>query len=456
MKTITRFAPSPTGLLHLGGARTALYNFLHAKKNNGLFKLRIEDTDKERSKIEFTKDIINNLRWLGLNWDDEIIYQSKNKDYHQKLAEELLKDNKAYKCYTTKEEIQNERLQANKEKKPYRYSRKWRDFRGELNKPFAIRVKIPLNQNTLLNDKILGQITVNNNELDDFIILRSDKTPTYMLSVVADDKSMGITDVIRGDDHLTNTFKQLILIDLLGWNKPNFSHIPLIHSQDGGKLSKRYGDLSVKHYKNNKFLPESLINYLLRLGWGYGDKEFFSIEEAKNLFSLEGVRKSPAKFDEKKLLNLNSYYFKKLSTEILFKITSNYFDLKNYDKEFIRKLFCIFQDRSENINDFLENIEYMLKNGEVKISESAKETLIKTDKKLLDEIYIRLNSVHNWNQENIESTIKHIAKDRELKLFLVASPIRALITGKTFSPSIFKILELLGKEKSLKRIKKSF
>ena len=456
MKTITRFAPSPTGLLHLGGARTALYNYLYAKKNNGLFKLRIEDTDKDRSKIEFSKDIIDNLRWLGLNWDDEVIYQSNNKEYHRDLAEQLLKENKAYKCYSTKEEIDNARALAKKEKKTYKYDRKWRDFKGNLDKPFAIRVKIPLNQNTLLNDKILGKITINNNELEDFIILRSDKTPTYMLSVVADDKRMSITDVIRGDDHLTNTFKQLILIDLLSWSKPNFSHIPLIHSKEGGKLSKRYGDLSVKQYKNNNYLPESLINYLLRLGWGYHDKEFFTIEEAKKLFSLEGVRKSPAKFDEKKLSNLNSHYFKNLSIDVLFKIASNYYDLKSHGKKFIEELFTTFHNRSENINEFLENIKCVLINEEIEISDDAKETLKKADKKLLDEIFLSLNSINDWNKKNIETIIKNIAKNKKLKLFLVASPIRALITGKTYSPSIFKILELLGKEKSLKRIKKSF
>ena len=456
MTIITRFAPSPTGLLHIGGARTALYNFLYAKKNNGIFKLRIEDTDKERSKDIYSKDIFENMQWLGLNWDDEIIYQSKNISNHIKLAEKLVTEKKAYRCYCTKEEIEEARIKAKKEKKPYKYDRKWRSFEGRLDKPYVIRIKIPLNKTTILDDKILGQIKLNNNELDDFIILRSDKTPTYMLSVVADDKSMGVTDVIRGDDHLTNTFKQLILFDLFNWNKPSYSHIPLIHSEKGSKLSKRHGDLSVKQYKEKMYLPNAVLNYLLRLGWGYGDKEFFSNDEAIQLFNLTGVGKSPARYDEKKLANINTYYFKKLSLDNLIKKISNFYNIKNYTKDYLEKLLSVFQDRSENIKDLLNNIEYMLKEDEIKIPDAAQNIIKKTEKKVLDIIYITLQNIDDWDADIIEDCLKEIASNQNLKLFNIASPIRAAVTGKSHSPSIFKVLELLGKKSSLKRIKKSF
>ena len=456
MTIITRFAPSPTGLLHIGGARTALYNYLYAKKNNGIFKLRIEDTDKIRSKDIYSKDIFENMQWLGLSWDKEIIYQSKNISNHIKLAEKLVSEKKAYRCYCTKEEIEEARIKAKKEKKPYKYDRKWRSYEGRLDKPYVIRIKIPLNKTTILDDKILGQIKLNNNELDDFIILRSDKTPTYMLSVVADDKSMGVTDVIRGDDHLTNTFKQLILFNLFDWRKPSYSHIPLIHSEEGNKLSKRHGDLSVKQYKENMYLPNAVLNYLLRLGWGHGDREFFSKDEAIQFFNLEGVGKSPARYDEKKLANINTYYFKRLSLDNLIKKISNFYNIKKYKKDYLEKLLSVFQDRSENIKDLIDNIEYMLNDDEINISGTAKDIIKKTENKILDIIYLTLQNIDNWNASIIENSLKEIAANQNLKLFYVASPIRAAVTGKSHSPSIFKVLELLGKESSLKRIKKSF
>jgi glutamyl-tRNA synthetase len=277
-----------------------------------------------------------------------------------------------------------------------------------------------------------------------------------MLSVVADDKLMEVTDVIRGDDHLTNTFKQLILFSLLDWAPPRYSHIPLIHSQEGTKLSKRHGDLSVKQYKENSFLPAALINYLLRLGWGHGDKEFFSIDEAVSLFSLEGVGKSPAKFDEKKLNHINTFYFKKLNPNDLLNIINSNYKTENYNKNLIEKLLLIFQERSENINDFLSGIEYMLSVKEINLSEQAVAIIKNTNKKILDLIITDLKNIENWNSINIEFIIRDIAKKENLKLFNIASPIRAAVTGKNHSPSIFKILELLGKENTLKRLKKAF
>ncbi len=456
MTVITRFAPSPTGNLHIGGARTALFNYLFAKNNNGIFKLRIEDTDKERSKRIFTEDIFNSMKWLGLEWDKDVVYQSDNISDHVALAEKLLSENKAYKCYCSKEEIEEARIKAKNEKKAYRYDRKWRNFVGKLDKPYVVRIKIPLNNSTVLNDRILGKITLNNNELDDFIILRSDKTPTYMLSVVADDKSMGVTDVIRGDDHLTNTFKQLILFDLFKWNKPCYSHIPLIHSKDGNKLSKRQGDLSVKQYKENMFLPEALLNYLLRLGWGYGDKEFFTKDEAIKLFSLKGIGKSAARFDEKKLNYINTKYFKKLTINQLKLIVSNSYPIKNVNQNYLSDLLNTFQERSEDINSFLYGLEYMLNDADIVMTEKAKGIIDSSNKLTLDKIIKSLVEIESWNAPTIEEELKKLSKNFNLNLFKIASPIRAAVTGKSHSPSIFKILELLGKEPSIKRLKKSF
>ncbi len=456
MTIITRFAPSPTGFLHIGGARTALYNYLYAKRNNGLFKLRIEDTDKQRSKEQYTIDIINNMKWLGLNWDEDIVFQSKNILYHSKLAEQLLQENKAYRCYCTKDEIEQAREIAIKKKVSYKYSGKCRNLEKRLEKPFVIRIKIPENQNTILIDEILGKIELNNKELDDFIILRSDRTPTYMLSVVADDNLMKITNVIRGDDHLTNTFKQLILYDLFSWKAPKFSHIPLIHSKEGSKLSKRYGDLSVKQYKSNNYLPDAINNYLLRLGWGHGDKEFFTRNESINLFNLKGVGKSPAKYDEHKLEHVNAYYFKNLSLKELSDITIKHFKLDSLNKSFLEKLCLLFQERSESINEFLSGIEYMISVKKIPLSENASQIIKNTKKQILDSIIHELENINNWDALLIETLLKNIAKKQSLKLFNIASPVRAAITGKTHSPSIFKILELIGKENCIKRLKKAF
>ena len=456
MTIVTRFAPSPTGLLHIGGARTALYNYLFAKKNKGIFKLRIEDTDKERSKSIYTEDILENMKWLGLNWDEKVVFQSDNQSEHKKLAEKLLMENKAYRCYSTREEIEEARNLAKKEKRPYKYNRKWRDYKGKLDQPHSIRIKIPLDRKTVLVDQILGKITIDNNELEDFIILRSDQTPTYMLSVVADDKLMKITDVIRGDDHLTNTFKQLILYDLFEWKKPRYSHIPLIHSKEGNKLSKRHGDLSVQYYKKNMFISEALINYLLRLGWSYGDKEFFSKQEAIQYFSLKGVGKSPAKFDENKLNFLNSTYFKRMSLKNLKEIVFSLPVSDVIDKDCIDTLLTLFQERSENINEFLNNLKYMFTEDKIVLSDKALEIINNTSNDILNIIYLSLSRINEWEASFIENNLKEIATNNGLKLFNVASPIRAAVTGRTYSPSIFKILEILGKQKSLKRIKNSF
>ena len=332
MTIITRFAPSPTGSLHLGGARTALFNWLYAKKHSGKFLLRIEDTDIERSKDHYKKEICNSLDWLGLKWDDNIFYQSSNKQKHIEIANILLEKGLAYKCYCTKDELKKEKDKALKLKIPYQYSGKCRDLNKELDKEHVIRIKNNKNLIITLNDEIQGQINLDSKNIEDFIIIRSDNTPTYLLSVVVDDYEMNITNVIRGDDHLTNTFKQIILYNALEWPLPKFAHIPLIYGQDGSKLSKRHGAMSILKYKEQNLLPQALNNYMLRLGWGYKDKEFFTIDEAIKLFSIKGIGKSPARFDNLKLKNVNSYYFKQLSNNEVYNHLSPIYKTQNKKK----------------------------------------------------------------------------------------------------------------------------
>ena len=454
MTVITRFAPSPTGSLHIGGARTALFNFLYAKKNEGKFLLRIEDTDQERSKDIFIKELCNSLSWLYLKWDKEIIYQSKNKNIHLDVANELLKKGLAYKCFCTKEELERQKKIAIQKKQTYKYSGKCRDAYQSSNKSHVIRLKIPYNENTRLVDKIQGDIKVENNNIEDFIIVRSDKTPTYMLSVVVDDYFMKVTNIIRGDDHLTNTIKQIIIYNALNWKAPVFAHIPLIHGTDGSKLSKRHGALSVLNYKNIGILPEALNNYLLRLGWGYKDKEFFTPNEALELFSLDGIGKSPARFDEIKLKSVNSYYFKKLSNENIYSYLSIVF--KNKEKKQILDIIEIFRSRAENIGDIEEGLKYILKKNISNYDDAAADIINQANKNILIYTANELDKIDEWKANNIENLIKNIVKKFNVKIFDIASPIRAAVTGKKFSPSIYKLLEILGKDLALYRLKKVF
>lgn len=455
-KVITRFAPSPTGPLHIGGARTALFNWLYAKKKGGLFKLRIEDTDRVRSKDKFTKEICDAMLWLNIKWDDDIVFQSKNIEYHVSLAEKLLKEGKAYKCYTTKEEIEKAKKNAKKKKKPYKYDRKWREYQGTLDKPYVVRVKIPLDESTVLNDGILGEIKINNNELDDFIILRTDKTPTYMLSVVADDKLMEVTDVIRGDDHLTNTFKQLILYRLFKWLPPRYNHIPLIHSKEGSKLSKRHGDLSVTSYQLKKYIPEAVNNYLLRLGWGHKDKEFFSMSEAKNLFSLKGVGKAPAKFDQKKLDFLNTHYIRTLELHDIKKMLKLGDINKKIEKnKILEKVIDLFRERAESLNDIECGLKYMF-NDNYFITVDAKALVDNANLDIVCTAIKRLECISQWSSDAIREKIKSLSTEKKVKLFDIAAPIRASLTGQQFSPNIFILIEYLGKDVTIKRLKKSF
>ena len=451
MTVITRFAPSPTGSLHLGGARTALFNYLHAKKNNGKFRLRIEDTDKSRNTEESIKVITKSLKWLGLQIDDDVIYQSDNQNEHYLIAQSLLAKGLAYKCFHDKEYIKQF---SNSKKK---FHSEWRDKQNKIpsNKDFCIRIKSPVNDNHIIKDKIQGNVKVSANEIDDYIIIRSDGTPTFLLSSAADDFKMNITDIIRGDDHLTNSFRQKIIFDFLNY-KPNFAHISLIHNKDNQKMSKRDNSTSLIEYKIKGYLPEAIINYLARLGWSYGDQEIFSIEFLKKNFDLNNLGKSPVRYDEKKLNFLNNFYIKQMKNEeILDYIEENNKRLKNIDffsqKELI-ELINIFKDRSSSLNEIASNI---LEMTSVKKDFTNEEKIILENfEKYKSLICDKFSSIIEWNEPNIENKIKEVIDYYQIDFKSVGKPLRLLITGSGFGPSLSKIIKVLGLKTTIRRIKR--
>ena len=449
MNVITRFAPSPTGALHLGGARTALFNYLYAKKNNGKFRLRIEDTDKSRNTEDSIKTITKSLEWLGLQIDDDIIYQSKNQSEHLQIADSLLAKGLAYKCFHDKEYIQQF---SNSKKK---FFSEWREKQNKVpsNKNFCIRIKSPVNNNQVIKDKIQGSVKVSANEIDDYIIIRSDGTPTFLLSSAVDDFKMKVTDIIRGDDHLTNSFRQKIIFDFLNY-KPNFAHISLIHNKDNQKMSKRDSSTSLIDYKIKGYLPEAIINYLARLGWSYGDQEIFSIDFLKKNFDLNNLGKSPAMYDEKKLNFLNNFYIKKMKNKEIFDYLEDHNEqLKNIDffnqKELI-ELISIFKDRSSSLNEIASNVLQMTS---VKKNFTNEEKLILENfEKYKSSICDKFSGIIEWNELNIENKIKEVIKYYQIDFKSIGQPLRLLITGSLFGPSLSKIIKILGLQKTIKRI----
>ena len=450
MTPITRFAPSPTGLLHLGGARTALFNFVYAKSNKGKFKLRIEDTDKSRNSSESVKSIINGLNWLGLNNDDEIIYQNHQINEHIKIANKMLSDGFAYKCFHTEKEL------TLKKKDNKKFRSEWRDkSKTPSDRKFCVRLKSPLLGETILNDKIQQKVTINNKELDDYIILRTDGTPTFLLSSAIDDFLMSITHIIRGDDHLTNSFRQFPIFNYLDY-KPSFCHIPLIHNENNEKLSKRHNPLSIDDYKNKGYLPETIINYMLRLGWSYGDKEIISVSEALENFKLEKIGKSSSMLDKKKILFLNNFYLKnKKNDEILVYLNqSNFFNKKvfeDYDDFFIKNLISIFKERSRTLIDLIESMKLSVKD-EFIFEKSEKIILHKTIN-FKNEIINELTRLDNWNDYIIESTINDLIHKLNIKFKDVGQPLRLSLLGCLNGPTISKFMEIIGKEKTIQKIK---
>ena len=462
MKIVTRFAPSPTGNLHIGSARTALFNWLFAKNIKGKFLLRIEDTDKVRSTKESINKILDGLTWLNLQWDDQIIYQSKNQKRHKEVAEELLKKGLAYKCFCSEEDLNKMREEAKILKKPFRYNRMWREKNSKdapQNIKPVIRIKSPIKGETIIEDIIQGTIKVSNEEIDDFIILRSDETPTYMLSVVVDDYDMKVTHLIRGHDHLTNTFRQNVIYEAMQWNKPITAHIPLILGSDGSKMSKRHGAIDVEEYKTKGILPNALINYMLRLGWSHGDDEIISLENAIKWFSLEKIGKSPAKFDNEKLISVNSHYIKELNNDEIIKFLESYYISKykiKIDEISIKRLNLGLDDiksRSRDLNQLAEMSLFYCSKFPLSISKKAQKYIKKVDKTIFKDLLVVLGNTENdFKKQKIEEIMSKFLIEKGLKLSDIIQYIRAMITGLDVSPRIYDIMEILGFLEIKKRI----
>ena len=462
MKIVTRFAPSPTGNLHIGSARTALFNWLFAKNIKGKFLLRIEDTDKVRSTKESINKILDGLTWLNLQWDDQIIYQSKNQKRHKEVAEELLKKGLAYKCFCSEEDLNKMREEAKILKKPFRYNRMWREKNSKdapQNIKPVIRIKSPIKGETIIEDIIQGTIKVSNEEIDDFIILRSDGTPTYMLSVIVDDYDMKVTHLIRGHDHLTNTFRQNVIYEAMQWNKPITAHIPLILGSDGSKMSKRHGAIDVEEYKTKGILPNALINYMLRLGWSHGDDEIISLENAIKWFSLEKIGKSPAKFDNEKLISVNSHYIKELNNDKIIKFLESYYISKykiKIDEISIKRLNLGLDDiksRSRDLNQLAEMSLFYCSKFPLSISKKAQKYIKIVDKTIFKDLLVVLGNIENdFKKQKIEEIMSKFLIEKGLKLSDIIQYIRAMITGLDVSPRIYDIMEILGFLEIKKRI----
>ena len=452
-KTVVRFAPSPTGALHIGGARTALFNWLYARNKNGKSLLRIEDTDKERSKKEFEDQIIKTLEWLEISPDEPPLKQSLNINKHIEVANYLLKNGHAYKCYCTQEELELEKQESRNKNLPYTYSRKCRNLtNGE--GPFIVRFKSKDSGFSVLNDLVQGRIEIPNSTIEDFVILRTDSTPTYQLSASVDDHLMNITHVIRGDDHKINTFKQIQIFEAMKWAIPTYAHIPLIHSKEGKKLSKRDGAITVADYQKMGILPESLRNYLLKLGWSYKDKEIFSLEESIQLFNLNGIGKSPSKLDMERVLSLNETYIKNINEDKLF----DYF--KNYTSEFkskideifldkIKKNLSIFKNKAKTLEDIFNNCNFVFNFQTIDIEN----TLDKNAVKLIDEFYQSIINLDDQNFDACKEIINNIINKNKIKFKDFGQPIRLVLTGSKFAPSINDIIQSLGINEVKKRLK---
>jgi glutamyl-tRNA synthetase len=455
---VTRFAPSPTGFLHIGGARTALFNLLFARHHGGKFLLRIEDTDRARSTDAAIAAILDGMRWLDLDWDGEEIYQFSRAARHAEVAREMLADGHAYKCFATAEELEAMRAGQRANKQPLRYDGRWRDrdaSEAPADAPFVIRLKAPREGSVTIDDQVQGPVTVNNSELDDMVLLRSDGTPTYMLAVVVDDHDMGVTHVIRGDDHLNNAFRQLPIYRAMGWPEPTYAHIPLIHGADGAKLSKRHGALGVDAYRDELgLLPEAVSNYLLRLGWGHGDDEIISREQAIEWFDLAGVGKSPSRFDLKKLENLNGHYIRATDDSRLAELVAKRlpFEVSESQSALLAQAMASLKPRAANLNELADGAMFLFRTRPLDLDEGAAALLEGDAPALLAAVHTSLDAAGSWDTEALEAAVRTVADDAGVKLGAVAQPLRAALTGRRTSPGIFDVLALLGREESLARI----
>jgi glutamyl-tRNA synthetase len=460
-KVATRFAPSPTGALHIGGVRTALFNWLYSKNQKGTFHLRIEDTDKERSKEEHKIQIIKSLNWLGIKHDGEEYIQSKKIEDHVKIVNELLKNGHAYKCYCSPEEIEEQKKRARQKKIPYIYNRKCRDA-DEMNTPNeikpVIRFKSKIEGSSVLKDLVQGDVEVENNTIEDFIILRNNGTPTYNLSATVDDHQMGMTHIIRGDDHKINTFKQIQIYQAMNWDIPLFAHIPLIHTIEGKKLSKRDNASTLDDYSKIGIMPDALRNYLLRLGWSYQDKEIFTLEESIKFFNLEGIGKSPSKLDMSRILSMNEHYIKNINENELFNHLINYSktyknEIKLDKAEKIKKSLVFLKNKAKTLEEIFNNAKYII-DEEVKYNEDDLKLIDDNSKKIIKEFQNEIKNLEILSKNNLEPIVNSLIKKYETNFKNVGQPLRVALTGSKFGPGLYDIVISLGKDDVEKRLVK--
>ena len=459
LKVATRFAPSPTGPLHIGGVRTALFNWLYSKKQKGNFYLRIEDTDKERSKNEYKNQIIKSLKWIGINYDGEEYIQSTKIEYHIKVANQLLNNGFAYKCYCSNEEIEEQKKRARQKKIPYIYDRKWRD-KKEADAPKdirpVIRFKSKIDGTTILNDMVQGDVEIDNNTIEDFIILRNDGTPTYNLSASVDDHQMNMTHIIRGDDHKINTFKQIQIYQAMKWKLPSFAHIPLIHTIEGKKLSKRDKASTLDDYSKIGIMPDALRNYLLRLGWSYKDKEIFTIDESIKFFNMEGIGKSPSKLDMSRILSMNEYYIKNIDENDLFNQLTEYCklyksEIKSDKKEKIKNSLNFLKNKAKTLEDIFNNGQYIIRD-KVNFNKDDVKLIDEKARKVIADFNSQFEKIDIPSREILEPIVNKLIKSHETNFKGVGQPLRIVLTGSKFGPGIYDIILSLGKEEVQKRL----
>ncbi|MGI6247004.1 MAG: glutamate--tRNA ligase [Pseudochelatococcus sp.] len=464
---VTRFAPSPTGFLHIGGARTALFNWLYAKHNNGKMLLRIEDTDRERSTEAAVDAIFDGLRWLGLDWDGEAVRQFSRAARHREVVETLLAQGRAYYCYATPQELEAMREEARAQGRPMRYDGRWRDrdpAEAPAGVPPVVRLKAPQTGETVIEDMVQGRVAWQNENLDDLVLLRSDGTPTYMLAVVVDDHDMDVTHIIRGDDHLTNAARQKHIYEALGWQVPEMAHIPLIHGPDGAKLSKRHGALGVDAYRAMGYLPEALRNYLVRLGWSHGDQEIFSTEEMIAAFSLGNVGRSPARFDFAKLENLNGHYMRAAGDDALVAAVARILPevgparglpaaLDAPIAEKLRAAMPGLKERAKTLLELLDSAYFIFASRPLALDDKAAALLGNGGRERLALVAGLLAAAGEWTPQATESVVREAATEAGVKLGQIAQPLRAALTGRATSPGLFDVMAVLGREESLARIR---
>lgn len=460
-KPVLRFAPSPTGMLHIGGARTALFNWFYARHCGGKFVLRIEDTDRERSTPEAVAAILNGLKWLEIDWDGEPIYQFTRADRHREVAEQLMAAGKAYRCYATAEELTAMREAQKKAGQPIRYDGRWRDrdpSEAPAGAPYVVRLKARQEGETIVHDVVQGDVRFDNKQLDDMILLRSDGTPTYMLAVVVDDYDMGITHIIRGDDHLNNAARQMQIIEAMGWPVPVYGHVPLIHGPDGAKLSKRHGAQAVEEYRDMGYLPETMRNYLLRLGWSHGNDEIFSTAQATEWFNLDNIGKSPARLDFKKLENMNAHYIREKADADLVQLIADWIGreatprtLSDTARARLTAAMPLIKERAKTVGELVATSEFLFTDGPRTLDEKAAKLLSDEARGHL-KAYLASIATTAWAAHDLEEAARVYAEGAGIKLGQIAQPIRAATTGTTVSPPIFAMLEILGKDEALARL----